>query len=79
MPKTVTYIGGFADGVGLPDGQWVAPGESVTVDNELAGRAPKGKPEDEDYDPGEGLLAQVTNFKAGAKTKNDTSEEPSNG
>lgn len=33
--------------------------DDVEVPDELAGRPPSGDPEDDNYDPGEGLLAQV--------------------
>lgn len=39
------------------------PGEVFEVDAALAGRAPSGSVEDDDYDPGEGLLAQVGNYE----------------
>lgn len=58
----ITYIGSFAAGVQLANGQWLAPNEPVEVDDATAGRAPKGNPGDDDYDPGEGLLAQTGNF-----------------
>lgn len=84
MPKNVVYVGPFADGVEIADtGAWASPGEPVEVPDEVAGRPPKGKPEDEDYDPGEGLLAQTSNWaKAGtkaAKAAIEASEEPTNG
>jgi hypothetical protein len=83
MPNVV-YIGPFAEGVEIAEtGQWANPGEPVEVPTEVAGRAPKGKPEDEDYDSGEGLLAQPANWaKAGTKAAKAaveaTSEESSN-
>lgn len=36
----------------------------VDVPDELAGRPPSGVPFDEDYDPGEGLLAQTDSWAA---------------
>lgn len=60
--KTILYIGGFAAGVGIETGQWLAPGAPVDVDEDVAGHAPSGTPGDDDYDPGSGLLAQTGNF-----------------
>ena len=54
--KTVLYIGPFAAGVGIETGQWLAPGDPVDVDEDVAGHAPDGD------DPGAGLLAQTGNF-----------------
>lgn len=59
---TVKYIGPSAAVEIADTGQWVERGETVEVSSELAGRTPSGKPEDEDYDPGEGLLAQTGNW-----------------
>jgi hypothetical protein len=39
------------------------PGEVFAVDSKHAGRPPSGEPGTEDYDPGEGLLAQVSNYE----------------
>lgn len=55
---------------GEDEGEGVAclePGETFEVDAKLAGRAPSGTPGEDDYDPGEGLLAQVGNFELVAK------------
>jgi hypothetical protein len=82
MPKHVVYVGPFADGVEIADtGQWAHPGEPVEVPDDVAGRPPKGSPDDEGYDAGQGLLAQPANWaKAGTKAaKAATSEEPTNG
>jgi hypothetical protein len=53
------------------------PGEVFEVDKELAGRAPSGTPGEDDYDLGEGLLAQIGNFElvesASVKKKGDQS------
>lgn len=35
----------------------------VEIDDQLAGRPPHGHRADEDYDPGEGLLAQPSNWR----------------
>lgn len=39
------------------------PGEVFEVDAKIAGRPPSGDPGAGDYDPGEGLLAQVGNYE----------------
>lgn len=68
MPQ-VKYVGPF-DEVELADGTTAKRGEFVDVDAETAGRAPKGKPLNEDgspsksYDPGSGLLAQSASWTA---------------
>lgn len=54
--KTLLYIGPFVDGVQIETGQWLAPGDPVDVDEDVAGHAPDGD------DPGSGLLAQTGNF-----------------
>lgn len=41
----------------------VVRGEPVEVHEQLAGRAPHGHRADEDFDPGEGLLAQPDNWQ----------------
>lgn len=51
------------------------PDEIFEVDAKLAGRPPKGTPGDEDYDPGEGLLAQVGNYQLAKAPKAATSKE----
>lgn len=56
-------------------GVLVADGATVLVDADAAGRPPKGKPEDENYDPGEGLLAQPVNWAPGKKTEAVEAEE----
>jgi hypothetical protein len=43
-------------------------GGFLEVPTDVAGRAPKGEPGDEDYDPGEGFLAQVNVWKLAPKT-----------
>lgn len=43
----------------------ILAGETVEVDAAAAGRSPTGEPGDEDYDPGEGLLAQPVNWAPG--------------
>lgn len=51
---------------GDDEGEGVAclePGEEFEIDAKLAGRAPSGNPGDDEYDPGEGLLAQVGNYE----------------
>lgn len=50
-------------------GQVVARGEAVEVSKAVAGRAPKGKPGEEGYDPGEGLLAQVDVWREAHKAE----------
>lgn len=63
---TIRYIGPFAGGVDTAEGdheQHFARDEPTDCPPEIAGRTPKGEPTDEDYDPGEGLLAQVANFE----------------
>lgn len=63
MPVQITYIGPSAEGVTISEtGDFVTPGQTFEVDADVAGSAPKGKPEDNDYDPGVGLLAQPENF-----------------
>lgn len=39
-------------------------GETVEVPDHVAGRPPKGDPDSEKFDPGEGLLAQAENWQA---------------
>jgi hypothetical protein len=39
------------------------PGEVFEIDADIAGRPPSGDPGSDDYDPGEGLLAQVGNYE----------------
>lgn len=71
MPQ-IRYVGPF-DEVELADGTTVKRGDSVDVDADTAGRAPKGKPLNDDgspsksYDPGSGLLAQSDNWQAAKK------------
>lgn len=75
--KHVVYIGPFADGVEIADtGQWATPGESVEVPDEVAGRPPKGKPDSDGYDPGEGLLAQTSSWaRPGTKAAKEAPSE----
>ena len=58
----VEYVGHHAevevDGYGL-----AVPGVPVDVPDYLAGRAPSGHRTDDDFDPGEGLLAQPVNWR----------------
>lgn len=64
MGTRVRYIGIHEEGVELFDtGDFVEKGGVVEVDDELAGRAPSGKPGAEDYDAGAGLLAQTANWE----------------
>lgn len=49
-------------------GRTLEAGEEFEVDAAVAGRAPKGDPADEDYDIGEGLLAQIGNYELVVKT-----------
>lgn len=46
-----------------PGSGCLTPGEVFEVDEKVAGRAPSGTPGADDYDPGEGLLAQVDNYE----------------
>ena len=47
------------------------PGETFTGPAALAGRAPSGTPGEEDWDPGEGLLGQTSNFELVIKGEGD--------
>lgn len=67
------YVGPF-DEVEVPAlGIAVKRDEAIDVDDAIAGRAPKGEPTldgkpNPDHDPGEGLLAQIANWRpAGAR------------
>jgi transposase len=65
----LVYIG-IHDEVFMPalDNLVAVRGEPVDVPSGFVGSAPKGTPGDEDYSPGEGLLAQVENWtKPGTK------------
>jgi len=62
MGIMVTYVGGFAAGVEIAEtGQVVGHGETVEVDDAVAGVAPAGD------DPGSGLLAQSANWAPAKK------------
>lgn len=52
-----------ADHLGVEGIGNLEPGEVFEVDEALAGRAPSGTPGEDDYDLGEGLLAQIGNFE----------------
>lgn len=54
-------------------GQEVDAGGITDVRKEFAGRPPKGDPGDDNYDPGEGLLAQPDNWQpVASKASKDT-------
>lgn len=75
--KQIRYIGFSAQGVEVGEGDWYGlflPGEPVDVPEEIAGRAPSGTLGDDDYDPGEGLLAQTGNFVEGAVAASTVAE-----
>ena len=71
--KTLIYVGPFAAGVYIDTGQHLLPGEPAEVDAAVAGRAPEGD------DPGEGLLAQASNFAAVTVKGRKAKEDESNG
>jgi hypothetical protein len=79
MSKHVKYVGP-SDAVEVVGLGLVKHGESVVVDADLAGRAPKGDPVDKDgspnpeYDPGEGLLAQPDNWESASKASAKSEE-----
>lgn len=59
----LTYLGPIDEVEIMATGQTCKRGEQVEVSAEIAGRAPSGDPDDgDDYDPGEGLLAQDTSW-----------------
>ncbi len=68
--RLIVYVGAH-DAVEIPEcGVIAVCGEPVAVPLELAGRAPNDEPQlladgtpNEDYDPGEGLLAQIDNWR----------------
>ena len=63
MATKIVYVGPFPAGAEIADtGHWVTPGDTVEVDDGIAGRPPSGVPGEEHYDAGAGLLAQVANF-----------------
>lgn len=74
----VPILGRQGEPYGEPGVGCLEPGEVVEVPAELAGRAPIGTPSygepenagyipaSEDWDPGEGLLAQATNYELAA-------------
>ena len=70
---TIVYQGPFAAGVYIDTGQHLLPGEPTDVDADVAGRAPEGD------DPGEGLLAQASNFAAVTVKGRKAKEDESNG
>jgi hypothetical protein len=76
MPKTtlvhITYVGPYDEVVVAATGLTAKRGETVEVADQIAGRAPKGD------DPGEGLLAQPTNWQPAKTTAADAtpSSEP---
>lgn len=59
----VTYVGPFPEVELYDTGDWVNQGETIDVRDSLAGRPPSGEPGTDDYDPGEGLLAQTANWQ----------------
>jgi hypothetical protein len=65
----IRYVGPI-DEIDLPlIGRSVKRGEVFEVDEQHAGHAPSGTPGEDDYDPGEGLLAQVGNYEAATVKK----------
>lgn len=56
-------------------GDFVEAGHQVDVPDELGGRPPEGEPTDEDFDPGEGLLAQPDNWKPAAQRKAEKADK----
>jgi hypothetical protein len=79
--KRVSYVGGHDEVEIAATGQTCKRGESIEVDDDLAGRPPKGDPLDADgnpnpdYDYGEGLLAQPDNWQPAKKSTGSKSEE----
>lgn len=72
-PDSHDYEGGAR--IIAATGQAVPYRHQVEVPDELAGRVPTGKPGDEDYDPGEGLLAQTDVWRpVGSKDTDKESE-----
>lgn len=65
----IIWVGGHDTVTIAATGLEVVRGEPVEVAAWLAGRAPSGDPEGDDYDPGEGLLAQPLNWQLAAKGK----------
>ncbi len=66
----VVYVGPSLDGVEIDGLEVVAePGVPVDVPDDVAGRVPHGHRADEDYDPGEGLLAQSSNWQPAPTVK----------
>src|SRR5437879_295258 len=64
VPMLVVYVGPSLDGVEIDGLDVVAePNIPVDVPDDVAGRAPHGHRADEDFDPGEGLLAQSVNWQ----------------
>jgi hypothetical protein len=66
----LVYVGPF-DEVEVDLGELVhvvARGDRLDVAAHLAGRAPSGEPGEDGFDPGEGLLAQPTNWLPAAET-----------
>jgi len=61
----VQYVGPFDSVEVAATGHDVERGHIIEVPADVAGRPPAGEHGDEDYDPGEGLLAQVDNWVAG--------------
>lgn len=51
------------DPVGTDGAGCLEPGEEFEIDALIAGRPPTGDPDSDDYDPGEGLLAQLGNYE----------------
>lgn len=59
----IRRVDGTGDHIGTEGVGGLEPGEVFEIDTELAGRAPSGSVETDDYDPGVGLLAQVGNYE----------------
>lgn len=70
------YVGQFAEVELYDTGEWVAQGETIDVSPALGGRPPSGEPGTDDYDPGEGLLAQPSNWAIAEEEKPAADEKP---
>lgn len=69
----ISYVGPF-DEVEVPGHGVVKRNASISVPSDVAGHAPVGDPESEDFDPGVGLLAQTSNWVP-AKTAKPSKED----
>lgn len=69
----IVYLGPDAEGEEIVGETYVRPpiwcplGVAVEVPDDIAGRPPKGKPDADGYDPGEGLLALAHKWRPALK------------